>query len=163
MPALHTLDLRFAPTMSVTVWSQIANGSATNLSTLRELRLFVCHMDMRDFSKILSNVPSLTCLFLGDLHLYDGFREDFSQVLLRLANRPCELETFTLDFGGVSMGEHEEIIFPSSLQKPDAFPYGEAESEDEWVLVEIQHWIYWKGKEDIKWVLKEMAAHVQSL
>lgn len=83
-----------------------------------------------------------------------------------LANGPCELGTFTMGFGGLFMGEDEEVIFPSSQHKPDVFPldsFGEIEGEEEWIEVVIQPYFHWKGKENVKWALREMAAHVQSL
>jgi hypothetical protein len=166
MPVLQALNLHFAPAISIAAWSQIANRPATSTWNLKELNLQDCHVDMCDFSRMLSNMTSLARLFLGAVHLHRGFRDDLAQTCFALANGPCELETFSLDFGGLFMGEDEEIIFPSSLYKPDVFPFdseGEIEDEEEWIEVVIQPWIRWKGKDNVKWVWREMAAHVQSL
>ena len=121
---------------------------------------------MCDFSRMFSNMESLKRLFITAVHLHRGFREDLAQTFLGLANGPCELEIFSLGSGGLYMGENEEIIFPSSLHKPDVFPFdseGEIEGEEEWIEVVIQPWIYWKGKDNVKLALRGMAAHVQSL
>lgn len=166
MPVLQKLSLHFEPAISIAAWSQIADGPATTISALKELDLEDCDIDMRDFSELLSNMPSLTYLFLSGVHLYKGFRDDLAQAFLGLANDSCELEILTLHWGGIFMGEDEEIIFPSSLHKPDALPLdsaGEIEDEEEWIEVVIQPWIHWKGKDGVKWVLRKMAAHVQSL
>lgn len=166
MPALQSLDLHFEPAISIAAWGQIAEGPATTISTLKELNLEDCDMEMRDFSKMLSNMKSLTRLFFSGVHLYKGFREDLAQSLLGLANGPCELEIFTLHYGGLFMGEDEEIVFSSSLHKADGLPldsYGEFEDDEEWIEIVVQPWIHWKGKDGVKCVLREMAAHVQSL
>jgi len=166
MPALQTFNLEFSPAISISAWSQIANGPATTLLTLKELHLDSCDVDMCDFSRIFLNMTSMTSLALSDVHLYKGFRDDLAQAFLGLANGPCDLEGFTLHFGGIFMGENEEIIFPFSLHKPYSLPLdsdGEFENEDDWIEVEVQPWIHWKGKEDIKCVLREMAACILSL
>jgi hypothetical protein len=166
MPTLQHLNLEFVPAISIAAWIQIANGPTITLSTLKELNLRGCDMNVCDFSKMISNMISLTRLGLSDVDLYKGFRDDLAQVFLGLANGPCELEIFTLHFGGLFMGEEEEIVFPSSLHKPDALPLdseGEIEDEGELIEVVIQPWIHWKGKAGIEWVLREMAAHIQSL
>lgn len=166
MPVLQALNLHFAPAISIAAWSQIANGPLTTMSTLKELNLEDCRIDMCDFSRIFSNTRSLKRLFITAVHLHRGFRDDLAQTFFGLANGPCELETFSLGSGGLFMGENEEIIFPSSLHKPDVLPFdseGEIEGEEEWIEVVIQPWIHWKGRDDVKWILREMAAHVQSL
>jgi hypothetical protein len=121
MPALQTFNLEISPSISIPAWSQIANGPATTVLTLKELRLHMCDMDMRDFSELLTNMPSLTTLFLSEVHLYKGFRDDLAQAFLGLANGPCELEIFTLSFGGIFMGEYEEIVFLLRCASPIRF------------------------------------------
>jgi hypothetical protein len=121
---------------------------------------------MRDFAKLLSSMTTLTRLVLSDVHLYKGFRDDLAQSLLGLANSPCKLQTLTLPFGGIFMGENEEIIFPSSLQQPcwDTLDSdGEIEDEDDWIEIEVNPYIHWKGEDGVQWVLREIASHLQSL
>jgi len=166
MPVLRSLHLSFAPALSTGAWRMIANGPAITITTLRELKLDDCHIDMRDFSKLLSSTTTLTRLVHGDVHLYKGFRDDLAQSLLDLANGPCKLQAFTLHFGGIFMGEDEEIAFPSSLQQPcwDTLDSdGEIADEDEWIEIEVNPYIHWKGEDGVQWVLREMASHLQSL
>lgn len=145
MPVLQALNLHFAPAISIAAWSQIANGSATTMSNLKELNLEDCRIDMCDFSTMLSNIKSLKRLFITAVHLQKGFRDDLAQTFFGLADGPCELETFSLGIGGLFMGEVEEIIFPSSLYKHDVIPFDseeEIEGEEEWIEVVIQPWIH---------------------
>jgi hypothetical protein len=152
MPALQSLRLSFAPGFSIDAWTAIANGSATT-TTLSELFLDDCHIDLRDLAKILSSMPTLTRLVFSDLHLYKGFRDDLAQVFLGLANGPCELDCFTLSHGGPFMGKDEEITFPSALRQPcwdTLCSGGEIEDQDEWIGIEVCANIHWVGRDDIE-------------
>lgn len=135
MSALQTFNLELFPAISIPAWGQIPNGTATTLLTLKELNLDSCDMDMCDFSRTLLNMTSVTSLAPSDINLYKSFKDDLAQAFLGLANGPCELEIFTLSFGGIFMGELEEIIIPSSLHKPVLLPL---ESQ------ECHQAVYWK-------------------
>lgn len=162
MPVLQYLELDFAPKISISAWSAIANGPP--LLMLTELNLYDCHMDMRDYCKIVSGMGNMRTLIFRDLHLYNGFRADLAQSYLDLANGCCELQLF--DQSSLFVGKDEELVFPSSVRKPcfaTLRSNGEIEDEDDWVMVHILPKIYWKGKDDIRWVMREMASYLQSL
>ena len=121
-------------------------------------------MEMKDFAAIVSKWKTVRHLHFSGVHLYNGFREDLAQSFLALANGPCELEVFIC--GQISMGEDEEIVFPSSLQWPSWQPLdsdGGIEDADDWIEVQVGGSIHWKGTADIAWVMKEMASYLQSL
>jgi hypothetical protein len=67
----------------------------------------------------------------------------------------------------VLLDDYEEILFPTSLQKPYCLildSEGEIEDDEDWVVVQVHQWmIHWKGKDDIKWVLRQMVAHARTL
>ena len=152
MPVLQDLNPEFARVISMAAWNRIANGPTATISTLKELALRNCDMDMGDFSKMLSNMTSLKHLFLNDVHLYKGCKNDLAQSLLRLADGPCELDCLHISYGGLFMDEEEEIVFSSSLHKPESLPfesYGELEDDFDWIEVKVYPRIYWKGKDDI--------------
>ena len=111
-------------------------------------------------------MTSLKHLYLSDVLLYKGTRNDLAQSLLGLADGPCELDCLVMNYEGLFMDEDEEIVFSSSLHKPVSLPFqscGEIEDDFDWIEVRVYPRIHWKGKDDIKWVLREMAACIQSL
>jgi hypothetical protein len=163
MLALQELVLGICSSIPVDAWSSMADGPMTRMTTLQRLTLDCCDMDMCDFSKLLLNMTSLKRLFLSEIRLHKGSQGDLANVFLSLANGLCELEVFTLEF--MSM-DREMLIFPSSLRQPGILALGsEGEIEDDfgWIMVAVHPWIHWKGKDNIKWALREMAAYVQSL
>jgi hypothetical protein len=165
MPNLQELSLAFCPQLGVAAWTQIANGPSTTITTLKALSLNDWSINMCDFSKIILGFKCLTSLQLPNIHLYKGVRGDLAQIFFDLANGPCELEY--LYFGRVLLDDYEEILFPTSLQKPYCLildSEGEIEDDEDWVVVQVHQWmIHWKGKDDIKWVLRQMVAHARTL
>jgi hypothetical protein len=164
MPVVHELLLGACSSIGFDAWAEIANGPVTSMTNLQAFTLDGCHIDLCDFSKMLLNMRSLTHLLFDDVHLYKASKGDLAQFFCALADGPCELEYFySLN---VIMGWYDKIEFPSSLRQPGSWildSEGELEDDYDWIVVNYHPWIHWKGKDNIKWVLREMAAHVQSL
>jgi hypothetical protein len=156
MPALRILELWFhiGSATSRSLWAILAN--APRFSNLEELLLNGCNMDIQDMTKfVLNQIDTLTFLDLSKLCLHECTMSDISTFYAKLSEASRLEDFYQSDMALVNNHQTELIRIPRRLCLSGCHA---GEFEDGWTAVSVyNHLIHWKGHEELKEVLSDLA------
>jgi hypothetical protein len=155
MPMLRRLDLTFEHgDAAIYLWNVLAEAPV--LPMLEDLLLVCCTINVHDFTSfVLQHVSTLKLLRTSWIGLKEGNVQALSNFYVELSKAP-RLEHFSQY--ALGFGDYDECLWVE-LPRHLCSPRHSKEVED-FIEIEIWYWsIRWKGRDEIKRVLAELAVH----
>lgn len=156
MPVLKSLSLTFEyGDAGKHVWDVLAK--APKLPMLEEFELICCTVNVHDFTSfVLKHITTLKQLQTSWVGLFGLTRSDISRFYADLskASRLENFRQFQLSFG-----KYDDSIWPK-IPNRFCYPRTSGEEVDDFVEIEVvNNLILWKGRDEVKGVLADLAGH----
>jgi hypothetical protein len=161
MPVLTKLCLSSCPgsTASIAMWAALAKIPA--ISTLEDLELIVFDFTLHDFTSfVLKHKTTLKKLVTSTIGLHGGTKLDLSTFYTELGKSLVLKDFHQYGLSLKSFRPANAVLFPRHLCIA-----AEEDDEDDDGFIEVYvcpYYLHWKGQDEVKRVLAEMAAFLWS-